>query len=323
MFSFQQVHADSLPNGCIAGDNFSPVTGQPCTISTTCNPGDLFNSQTGKPCGNYLPGCSASTLYSVTTGHKCDGSVPAQTIINNPAPVVPVSIPKTSSTAPIITTQDTYAFGEAEVKDQSTPDSSTMYVNNGTLSLVSGSSQQTYLEMTIYKDGGTVSVDSDIHPIVSITSSNSTVFPEQDVTLTGILYTPTNIGGLSKNIGFYFAEPVIVPAYGQAVPGTYTLYLNAPALNISKQIQVTLMQDPNSANAATVAPNANQTTFNQYVSEIKSKYPNSYLTTKSSLSNGNPGYAVLEDSSSNVEVAELLNNADGSITLNWTDGSNN
>lgn len=79
VLSVPRAHADNLPNGCAAGDNFSSVTGQPCTSQTDCQPGDLFSSETGLPCSsNYLPGCLSTKGFSITTGNKCDGSSPLQ-----------------------------------------------------------------------------------------------------------------------------------------------------------------------------------------------------------------------------------------------------
>lgn len=81
-FSMQTItHADNLPAGCVAGDNFSATTGQSCTVPEPCHAGDLYNSQTGAPCGtvNYLPGCFAGAIYSSITGNTCDDS----TITNN------------------------------------------------------------------------------------------------------------------------------------------------------------------------------------------------------------------------------------------------
>lgn len=74
LISIQTAHADGLPSGCLAGYNFSPTTGLPCTTQP-CQAGDLFNSDTGQPCGTTLPaGCNSVIGYSPTTGNKCDGT---------------------------------------------------------------------------------------------------------------------------------------------------------------------------------------------------------------------------------------------------------
>jgi hypothetical protein len=91
LVSIQTVHADSLPTGCLAGYNFSPTTGQPCTLPD-CSPGDLFSGLTGKPCGQYIPGCYSFNGYSVLTGTKCDSSeasIPSS--IGSDTPIVPQS----------------------------------------------------------------------------------------------------------------------------------------------------------------------------------------------------------------------------------------
>lgn len=77
--SLQTAHASTA---CAIGDKFSSETGLPCTVSSTCAPGDLYSSETGLPCSTaYLPGCVSTVGYSVTTGHKCDGSVSEQDLI--------------------------------------------------------------------------------------------------------------------------------------------------------------------------------------------------------------------------------------------------
>lgn len=76
--SFTSVHAATE---CAKGDNFSARTGLPCTQSA-CAPGDLYSSKTGLPCSvGLVPGCLSTAGYSVTTGHKCDGSTPLTTLI--------------------------------------------------------------------------------------------------------------------------------------------------------------------------------------------------------------------------------------------------
>lgn len=78
ILSLQTAHASTE---CAPGDNFSAVTGLPCTTQKECAPGDLYNSKTGLPCSTtFLPGCTSTIGYSVTTGSKCDGSTPLQAL---------------------------------------------------------------------------------------------------------------------------------------------------------------------------------------------------------------------------------------------------
>lgn len=194
-----------------------------------------------------------------------------------------------------------------------------LYENNGTISTKGG-----YIEFEVYKDGGTVSVDSNLQPIVSITSSNPSVFPEQDVTLSEILYTPTNIGGFSQNIGFYFAEPSFVPAGGQAIPGTYTVTMNAPEFNISHQLTVTIAQDPNVIPPPAVNPNV--AIEQNIIQEVKAKYPTEFMAANT-MSNGQTGWQFFTSSQdatsgTGTPVAELWM-VNGVATLHWLDGTPN
>lgn len=50
--------ASSLPDGCLAGYNFSVTTGKSCSALPDCAPGDLFSALTGRSCSsmaNQLP----------------------------------------------------------------------------------------------------------------------------------------------------------------------------------------------------------------------------------------------------------------------------
>jgi hypothetical protein len=104
LFSIHTAHASN----CAVGDAFSSTTGLPCTVRD-CAPGDLFSAQTGKPCtaSVYLPGCFSTVGYSVTTGTKCDGSVPLQTVI--PVTITPITtnppVPMTPTDTQTINTQ--------------------------------------------------------------------------------------------------------------------------------------------------------------------------------------------------------------------------
>lgn len=189
IFSVHTVHADTLPSGCLAGDNFSSTTGYPCTLPD-CNPGDLFSGIDGHRCSTtaYLPGCYSINGYSVTTGHKCDGSDTTQPITNNPAP---------------------------------TGNTNTQPMNNQ-----SDSTDNT-------------------QPV------SSTVAPIQ--------LTP-------------------------------------------QQIQ--------------------ENALNALVVQIREKYPNAYFV-QGFLSNGKAGTYMVENQGSTNKVAELIINDDGSVNINWTDGSTN
>lgn len=96
---FTMAHADNLPEGCRAGDNYSATTGHPCTLPD-CAPGDLFSAVDGHRCGGvaYLPGCFSTAGYSTTTGNKCDGSTAVTApITTNPTNTVNTQ-PTTSNT---------------------------------------------------------------------------------------------------------------------------------------------------------------------------------------------------------------------------------
>lgn len=120
---FTMARADSLPDGCRAGDNYSATTGHPCALPD-CAPGDLFSAVDGHRCGGvtYLPGCFSTAGYSTVTGNKCDGSTVNTTpITTNPTNTVNTQPSDTTTTptdtTPVLLTPAQIALSEFKAKE--------------------------------------------------------------------------------------------------------------------------------------------------------------------------------------------------------------